>query len=79
MLICSDGSYYTGATIDVEKRLKVHNSGKGSKYVRSRRPAVVLGKVGPMEKLLALALERTAKSLCRSEKKMFIESLQQGG
>ena len=36
MLRCRDNSLYTGYTDDVERRLAVHNSGKGAKYTRSR-------------------------------------------
>jgi putative endonuclease len=32
-LECCDGSFYTGITNDVDKRMKAHASGKGSKYV----------------------------------------------
>ena len=35
---CCDGSFYTGWTTDLEKRLKAHNEGKGAKYTRARRP-----------------------------------------
>ncbi|MCX5680407.1 MAG: GIY-YIG nuclease family protein [Candidatus Omnitrophica bacterium] len=35
---CRDGTYYTGYTPDLENRLRAHNSGKGAKYTRSRRP-----------------------------------------
>ena len=38
LLRCSDGSLYTGYTDDVERRLAVHQSGKGAKYTRSRLP-----------------------------------------
>ena len=38
LLLCSDGSYYCGYTDDPERRLAAHNSGKGAKYTRSRRP-----------------------------------------
>lgn len=38
MLRCRDGSLYTGWTTDLEKRVAVHNSGKGGKYTRSRLP-----------------------------------------
>ena len=34
ILECQDGSFYTGVTNDLDKRMKVHLSGKGSKYVR---------------------------------------------
>jgi len=38
ILRLSDGSLYTGITKDVEKRIKQHEEGNGSKYVRSRLP-----------------------------------------
>ena len=38
LLRCGDGSLYTGYTDDVERRLVVHQSGKGAKYTRSRLP-----------------------------------------
>jgi len=39
ILKCSDDSLYTGITNDISKRIANHNSGNGSKYVRSRLPA----------------------------------------
>ena len=38
MLECADGTYYTGWTNDLEKRLSAHNAGKGGKYTSVRRP-----------------------------------------
>jgi putative endonuclease len=38
ILECSDGTYYTGIALDVNKRLECHNSGKGAKYTRGRIP-----------------------------------------
>ena len=38
MVQCSDGTYYTGSTNDLEKRLKLHSSGNGAKYLRGRGP-----------------------------------------
>jgi putative endonuclease len=37
ILECQDGSFYTGVTNDIEKRMKVHAEGKGSKYVRHKK------------------------------------------
>ena len=37
VLECGDGSYYTGWTNDLAKRVKSHQSGKGGKYTRSRK------------------------------------------
>jgi putative endonuclease len=36
LLECCDGSFYTGTTNDVDKRMDAHASGKGSKYVRKK-------------------------------------------
>ena len=38
MLKCSDGTLYTGWTNDLKKRVEAHNSGKGAKYTKARRP-----------------------------------------
>lgn len=38
LLKCADGSYYCGWTLDLEKRIEAHKSGKGSRYTRSHLP-----------------------------------------
>jgi putative endonuclease len=39
MLKCSDGTLYTGITIDLERRVEEHNNtSKGANYTRARRP-----------------------------------------
>ena len=38
ILECSDGSYYTGSTIDLENRIQQHQSGVGANYTRRRLP-----------------------------------------
>ncbi|MCX8079986.1 MAG: GIY-YIG nuclease family protein [Bacteroidia bacterium] len=38
ILLCSDGTYYTGSTINIEKRLKEHQYGIGSNYTKNRLP-----------------------------------------
>ena len=35
---CSDHTLYTGWTNDLEKRIEAHNTGKGAKYTKTRRP-----------------------------------------
>ena len=35
---CNDKTYYTGYTPDIKRRIGLHNSGKGAKYTRNRRP-----------------------------------------
>ncbi|MDP8216024.1 MAG: GIY-YIG nuclease family protein [Candidatus Kaelpia imicola] len=38
ILECKDKTYYTGYTNNIEARIKLHNSGKGAKYTKDRRP-----------------------------------------
>ena len=38
LLLCSDNSLYCGWTTDLKARLAAHNSGKGAKYTKTRRP-----------------------------------------
>ncbi|MHA2504023.1 MAG: GIY-YIG nuclease family protein [Candidatus Kariarchaeaceae archaeon] len=38
LLECKDGSFYTGQTNDLQRRMQQHRSGRGAKYVRSRLP-----------------------------------------
>ena len=38
MLLCADGTYYTGWTNQIRKRIRAHNSGKGAKYTKGRGP-----------------------------------------
>ena len=35
---CADGTLYTGWTINVEQRVKVHNAGRGARYTRMHGP-----------------------------------------
>jgi putative endonuclease len=35
---CADGSYYTGSTVDLERRLLEHNEGRGANYTHDRLP-----------------------------------------
>ena len=38
ILRCADGSYYTGWTTDVQRRLQEHVTGRGARYTRQRGP-----------------------------------------
>lgn len=42
ILLCQDKSLYTGITNNLEKRLRAHRDGKGSKYVSSRLPVELI-------------------------------------
>lgn len=38
ILQCADGTYYTGWTNNLEKRVEDHNQNRGAKYTRGRTP-----------------------------------------
>ena len=38
ILLCADGTYYTGSTNNLELRLEQHQSGEGANYTRKRLP-----------------------------------------
>jgi putative endonuclease len=71
---CSDGSYYTGYTTDLEKRALIHNSGKGAKYTRSRLPVKIVHSEEFSSKIDAMKREAAIKKLKRSAKVALIRS-----
>ena len=42
ILLCSDGSYYTGSTNDLERRLEQHQNGEGANHTKKRLPVSLL-------------------------------------
>ena len=72
MLRCCDGSLYTGSTTDPMRRLKVHQSGKGAKYTRSRLPVELVYQEELADKSSALKREAAVKRLSREEKLQLI-------
>lgn len=65
---CSDGSLYTGWTNDLDKRVKAHNSGRGAKYTKTRRPVELVYYEKFMTKQEAMSREAKIKQLSRSQK-----------
>ena len=72
---CSDGSYYTGITTDLDRRILEHNlSFKSAKYTRSRRPVKLIYQESVSNRSVASKREYQIKKLKRSEKRMLLES-----
>jgi len=65
---CADGTYYTGFTPDLERRIQLHNSGKGAKYTRDRRPVRLLWNKEFKCFKTAFFRERQVKALSRKNK-----------
>lgn len=73
MLRCSDGSFYTGITNDLEKRLKRHQSGRGAKYTRCRRPVEVVHTEPAADRRSAMRREIAIKRMTRAAKMRLIQ------
>ena len=69
---CCDGSYYTGLTVDVKKRLGQHNSGKGAKYTHSRLPVKLVHVETCVSLSAALKRELRIKQMRRGQKQKLV-------
>lgn len=74
MLRCADNTIYSGYAVDPEARLETHNSGKGAKYTRARRPVKLVYFEKFENKGDALRREIEFKKLSRAEKEKMIEN-----
>ena len=68
ILECSDGSFYTGWTNNLEKRINCHNKGKGAKYTRGRLPLKLVYFEEFIEKRDTQKREYVIKHLTRNDK-----------
>lgn len=69
---CSDGTFYTGWTNDLKKRIAAHNSGKGAKYTKTRRPVTLVYYEIFEEKEEAMRREYAIKRYSRKVKEKLI-------
>lgn len=72
MVQCRHGTYYAGYTIDLEKRVSLHNSGKGAKYLRGKGPVKVVYVKKYKYYKNALIAEAALKKLTRKQKEELI-------
>ena len=74
ILICSDGSYYTGSTIDLEKRINEHQNGNGANHTKKRLP-IELVYFEEFERIdLAFNREKQVQKWSRIKKEALIEN-----
>ena len=73
---CSDETLYTGWTNNLKKRLEAHNSGKGAKYTKNRRPVELVYFEEYDKKQEAMLREYAIKQLSRQKKLALIHSHQ---
>ena len=74
LLRCADDTLYCGWTTDLEHRVRVHNSGRGAKYTRSRLPVRLVYFEEFEDRKEALSREWHLKRLTREEKLLLIRN-----
>jgi putative endonuclease len=70
---CADGSLYTGWTVDVERRVKAHNAGRGARYTRLHRPVKLVYAEPQPDRVAAMKRELEIKRWPREKKLKLIE------
>jgi putative endonuclease len=73
ILKCDDGSFYTGYTTDVERRVREHDRGEGAKYTRGRTPVELVHRERFESKSAAMSREYEIKQLSQAEKEWLVE------
>jgi putative endonuclease len=74
ILLCDDGSYYTGYTSNMESRLERHKKGSGARYTKMRRPKRIVYLQSFRTRRAAMRRERQIKTLDHDEKRELTRS-----
>ena len=79
VLLCADGTYYTGVTTDTKRRLHEHNATKrGAKYTKVRRPVKLVYEMDFINRSAVQRAEYKFKRLTRGQKIKIIEEYTEG-
>ena len=73
ILECSDGTYYVGSTVDLQRRLWQHEEGLGAAYTRSRRPVTLVWSAEFARVDQAFAFEKRVQGWSRRKRQALIE------
>ena len=74
ILLCMDGSFYTGYTNDLQERTRQHENGKGAKYTKSHRPQKVAYVEVFGSRSSAMKREKAIKKLSHQQKQDLVVS-----
>lgn len=74
LLSCRDGSLYSGFTVDMPRRLSLHNAGKGARYTAGHRPVRLSALWQWPDRHAAMSAEALVKRLSRDRKIQLVRS-----
>jgi len=72
ILSCADGSFYTGMTCDLARRLAEHQACRGARWTKRRLPVELAFSLNGLSYRFALEVERYVKSLSRARKEALV-------
>ena len=72
ILRCADGTYYTGWTADVARRVAAHNAGRGGRYTRAHRPVTLVYQEEAADRASAMKREACIKRYTRQQKERLV-------
>jgi putative endonuclease len=72
ILLCFDGSFYTGYTKDIDARTRQHQNGKGARYTKAHKPQRLAYTELHESRGQAMRREREIKRLTHQQKQDLI-------
>lgn len=73
ILRCADGTFYTGSTVDLARRLHEHHTGDGANYTRERRPVVLVWSIECDRIDDAFAIEKRLQKWSHAKKQAVVD------
>jgi len=74
IILCSDNSFYTGISTDIQRRFQDHFKQRGAKYFRGRKPEKIVYYESGHNRSTASQKEAQIKALSREKKCLLIQS-----
>ena len=74
IILCSDGTLYTGITTDVERRMAMHADGRGARYFRGREPRELVYLESGHTRSTATVREAEIRKMGRAGKHLLLTS-----
>jgi putative endonuclease len=78
ILLCMDGSFYTGYTKNIDARTRLHANGKGARYTKAHKPVKVAHVELFDSRATAMKRERDIKKMTHQQKLNLINSRKDG-
>lgn len=73
ILKCADGSYYTGSTIDLDRRILEHQNGEGANHPKNRLPVKLVYHEEQQSIKEAFYREKQVQGWSRRKKELLIK------